>query len=102
MPPVCRDEPSRGLEPDYLPSAMTATPSVLSVRRCLMARYSGDSYHALAAAFVGNLSTTVTCPGDPSSGSQSRSTTIFSALWAFRLGPTAARYSLYSAWFVMV
>ena len=28
-----------------------------------MTRYSDDSYQALAAAFVANLSTTVTCPG---------------------------------------
>ena len=67
------------LEPGYLPSAMTPMPSVLSVRRCLMAWYSGDSYQALAAAGVANLSTTVTCPADPSSSSQSRSTTMFSA-----------------------
>jgi hypothetical protein len=33
-------------------------PSVLSVRRCKTAWYSGDSYQALAAAFVANLSTT--------------------------------------------
>jgi hypothetical protein len=36
------------LEPGYLPSAMTPMPPVLSVRRCLMARYSGESYQALA------------------------------------------------------
>ncbi len=36
----------------YLPSAMTPMPSVLSVRRCLMAWYSGDSYQAWAAAGV--------------------------------------------------
>jgi hypothetical protein len=66
------------LEPGYLPSAMTPMPSVLSVRRCLMARYSDDSYQALAAALVANLSTTVTCPADPSSSSESRSITMFS------------------------
>ena len=31
-------------EPGYLPSAMTPVPSVLSVRRCLMAWYCGDWY----------------------------------------------------------
>src|ERR1700733_13007426 len=70
------------LDPGYLPSAMTPMPSVLSVRSCLMARYSDDSYQALAAAFVANLSTTVTCPADPSSSSESRSMTMFSAPWA--------------------
>src|SRR6185437_4019288 len=91
------------LEQDrYLPSAMTATPSLLSVRRCLMATYSGDSYQALAASLVANFSTTLTCPADPSSSSESRSTTIASAPWACKVGPTAARYFRYPAWSVIV
>ena len=81
----------------YLPSAMTATPAVLSVRRCLMAWYSGDSYQASAADLVANLNTTVPCPADPSRSSESRSMTMFSAPWASRTGPTAATYSRYSA-----
>jgi hypothetical protein len=67
-----------------------------------MAWYSGDSYQVWAAALVANLSTMVTCPADPSSSTESRSTTMFSAPWAFRMGPTAAMYCLYSAWFVIV
>ena len=55
-----------------------------------MAWYSGDWYQASAAALVANLSTTVTCPADPSSSSESRSMTMFSAPWASRVGPTAA------------
>ncbi len=81
---------------------MTPMPSVLSVRRCLMAWYSGDSYQASAADLVANLNTTVTCPADPSRNPESRSMTMFSAPWASRVGPTAAMYSLYSAWFVIV
>ena len=91
-----------GCHAGYLPSAMTPMPSVLSVRRRLMAWYSGDLYHPSAADLVANLSTTVTCPADPSSSSQSRSMTMFSAPWASRVGPTAARYSLYSAWLVIL
>jgi hypothetical protein len=56
-----------------------------------MAWYSGDSYQASAAALVANLSTTVTCPADPSSSSESRSTTMFSAPWASLAG---LRYQL--------
>lgn len=41
------------LQPGYLPSAMAPMPSVLSVRRFLMTRYSADSYQALAAGSGG-------------------------------------------------
>ena len=51
------------LAPGYLPSAMTPMPSVLSVRRCLMTRYSDDSSQALATALVAKLQHDGALPG---------------------------------------